>query len=90
MFREHNDDDFLCGLEEALRGQLVEINVTHFDYVLSLPVSEWLFDPTEAGPLTVRVRILLGAVEALRSWHPPVTPSSAPLSARLRPLQPQG
>ncbi len=56
---------------DATAAGIVEINVTPFGYVLSLPVSEWLFDPKEAGPLTVRLRIHLGAVEAMRSWRPP-------------------
>lgn len=83
------NDAFLFSLEEAVRGQLVEIDVTHAEYVLSLPVSEWLFDPTEAGPLTVRLRILLGAVEALRSRPPPTRLSPVSRADGLVSLQPQ-
>lgn len=86
MSRTPDNDEFLCGLEAAVRDELVEVDMGHAEYVLSLPVSEWLFDPMEAGLLTVRLRSLLGAVEALRSWHPPVMPSPGTRTADRPPV----
>lgn len=77
MYLEHTSYEFLCGLEAVVREELVETDVRHSEYVLSLPVSEWLFDPTEAGLLNVRLRILLGAVEVLRTVHQPGPPAES-------------
>lgn len=66
-YLEHTSHEFLYGLEAAVRDELVEIDISHSAYLLALPVSDWPFDPTEGGSPAVRLRILLGAIEALRS-----------------------
>ncbi|MBO3748347.1 hypothetical protein J5X84_19915 [Streptosporangiaceae bacterium NEAU-GS5] len=52
-------------LEVEVEAELAMVASSHREELLSLPVTEWLFDPTDVERDEVGLRALLGAVEAL-------------------------
>ncbi|WP_410575182.1 hypothetical protein [Amycolatopsis sp. cmx-4-61] len=56
---------FLHGLEIEVEAELVIAEASHPEDAARTPVTEWLFDPTDAERYEVSLRGLLGAVEAV-------------------------
>ncbi|GGK89735.1 hypothetical protein Sme01_50080 [Sphaerisporangium melleum] len=59
------DGDFLHGLQAEVEAELVMAESSGPEEEMSLPVTEWLYDPADARQEEIELRGLLGAVEAL-------------------------
>ena len=57
-------------LDVEVAAELVMAESSHPEELLSMPVTEWLFDPTDVERDEVGLRVLLGAVEALGGHSP--------------------
>jgi hypothetical protein len=60
-----DNEAFLHGLEIDVAAELDIAESSHSEDVARTPVTEWLFDPTDAEGYEVNLRGLLGAVEAV-------------------------
>ncbi|WP_410674102.1 hypothetical protein [Amycolatopsis sp. cmx-4-68] len=60
-----DNGQFLHGLEIEVEAELDIAESSHPEDAARTPVTEWLFDPTDAGRYEVNLRGLLGAVEAV-------------------------
>ncbi|MET9247933.1 hypothetical protein [Nonomuraea sp. NPDC003709] len=59
------EDDFLYELQIEVETEVTLVESSHPEEVAELPVTEWLFDPTDAEREEIGLRGLLDAVEAL-------------------------
>lgn len=73
MSASTGDNEALHELEVEVKAELAMAESSHPEEVAELPVTEWLFDPTDAEREEVGLRSLLDAVETME--HPPDTPS---------------
>ncbi|MEU4518973.1 hypothetical protein AB0F52_09680 [Amycolatopsis sp. NPDC024027] len=60
-----DNGQFLHGLEIEVEAELGIAESSHLEDAARTPVTEWLFDPTDAERYEVNLRGLLGAVEAV-------------------------
>jgi hypothetical protein len=60
-----SDSDGLRELEVIIREELVIVESSDTDEVLTEPQSEWLYDPIDAQREEVELRGLLGAIETV-------------------------
>jgi hypothetical protein len=69
-------DEFLHGLEIEVREEILLAETSHPETEAELPVTEWLFDPTDAEREEVGLRSLLDAVEVAEALeHPDDNPA---------------
>ncbi|GAA3223397.1 hypothetical protein [Nonomuraea helvata] len=59
------DGDFLYELEVEVEAEVTLAEASRPEEVAGMPVTEWLFDPTDAEREEIGLRGLLDAVEAL-------------------------
>ncbi|MEO3875727.1 hypothetical protein ABGB18_43685 [Nonomuraea sp. B12E4] len=59
------EKQFLYELEVEVEAEVTLVESSHPEQEADLPVSEWLFDPTEAEREEIGLRGLLDAVEVL-------------------------
>jgi hypothetical protein len=59
------DNDFLYELRAEVEVELVQAEVSRPEEVIDLPVTAWLFDPTDVEREEIGLRGLLDAVEVL-------------------------
>ncbi|MEV0232706.1 hypothetical protein [Nonomuraea sp. NPDC050786] len=64
-------DDFLYELEVEVEAEVTLVEASRPEEVAGLPVTEWLFDPTDVEREEIGLRGLLGAVEALEDHYRP-------------------
>lgn len=62
MSGEH---EFLRELKVEIEIELTEVQASHAEEAMRLPVTDWLFDPTEAEREEIGLRGLRAAVEVL-------------------------
>ncbi|MFI7610011.1 hypothetical protein ACIBP6_02090 [Nonomuraea terrae] len=67
-------DDFLYELKAEVEIELTLAESSHPEQVADLPVTDWLFDPTDVEREEIGLRGLLGAVEALEGDSRPDDP----------------
>ena len=65
------DHAFLHGLELTVRAELAEAEAGQPEEADGVPIEEWLSDPAEARLYEIRLRGLLGAVEAVEEESGP-------------------
>ncbi|MEU7833420.1 hypothetical protein [Nonomuraea sp. NPDC049129] len=65
MSAPSGDDGFLYELQIEVEEEVTLIEASRAEEAAELPVTEWLFDPTDAEREEIGLRGLLGAVEAL-------------------------
>ena len=61
------DNEFEIEFEAEVRAELDLVASSDAEQVAALPVSEWLFDPADAGREQLGLRNLLGAAEELET-----------------------
>jgi hypothetical protein len=66
-------DEVLRGLEAEVEEEIAMVEASHPETEAELPVTEWLFDPTDAEREEVGLRSLLDAVETME--HPRDNPA---------------
>jgi hypothetical protein len=66
-------DEVLHGLEIEVEEEIAMVEASHPETEAELPVTEWLFDPTDAEREEVGLRSLLDAVETME--HPGDNPA---------------
>ncbi|MEV4116000.1 hypothetical protein [Nonomuraea sp. NPDC049695] len=65
------DDDFLYELEVEVEAEVTLVEASRPEEAAGLPVTEWLFDPTDVEREEIGLRGLLDAVEALEDGFRP-------------------
>jgi SAM-dependent methyltransferase len=65
------EDDFLHELEVEVEAEVALVEASRPEEVAGLPVTEWLFDPTDAEREEIGLRGLLDAVEVLEDGARP-------------------
>jgi hypothetical protein len=65
MSAPDDEHEFLEELRVEVEVELVEAESSHPEEAAQLPVTEWMFDPTDVEREEIGLRGLLGAVEAL-------------------------
>ncbi|MGW0202864.1 hypothetical protein [Nonomuraea sp. NPDC003201] len=65
------EDDVLYELQIEVEAEVTLVESSHPEEVAELPVTEWLFDPTDAEREEIGLRGLLDAVEALEDGSRP-------------------
>ncbi|MEU8141416.1 hypothetical protein [Nonomuraea sp. NPDC048901] len=65
MSAPSGDDGFLYELQIEVEEEVTLIEASRPEEAAELPVTEWLFDPTDAEREEIGLRGLLDAVEAL-------------------------
>jgi hypothetical protein len=65
MSAPSSDDGFLYELQIEVEEEVTLIEASRPEEAAELPVTEWLFDPTDAEREEIGLRGLLDAVEAL-------------------------
>lgn len=65
------ENEFLHGLEVEIEAELTIAESSHPEDLLDKPVTEWLYDPTDAERYEVGLRGLLDAVEAVEDATAP-------------------
>jgi len=68
-----SENEFLHGLEVEIEAELTIAESSHPEEVLDTPITEWLYDPTDAERYEVGLRGLLDAVEAVEDATSPDT-----------------
>jgi hypothetical protein len=63
----NGEDDILYELQVEVEVELTQVEASRSEEELSLPVTDWLFDPTDAEREEIGLRGLLDAVEVLES-----------------------
>jgi hypothetical protein len=71
MSAPSGEDDFLYELEIEVEAEVSLVESSHPQEVAELPVTEWLFDPTDAEREEIGLRGLLDAVEVLEDGSRP-------------------
>ncbi|WP_433427811.1 hypothetical protein [Nonomuraea sp. CA-141351] len=71
MSAPSGEDDFLYELQLEVEAEVTLVEASHPEGAAGLPVTEWLFDPTDAEREEVGLRGLLDAVEALEDGSRP-------------------
>ncbi|MFI6744497.1 hypothetical protein ACIBI9_67630 [Nonomuraea sp. NPDC050451] len=71
MSAPSGEDDFLYELEVEVEAEVTLVESSHPEEVAELPVTEWLFDPTDAEREEIGLRGLLDAVEVLEDGSRP-------------------
>lgn len=66
-----SENEFLHGLEVAIEAELAVAESSHLENVFDTPVTEWLYDPTDAERYEVGLHGLLDAVEAVEDTTSP-------------------
>jgi hypothetical protein len=65
MSAPNGENDFLHELETEVEAELTVAEASRSEEVTDLPVTEWLFDPTDVEREEIGLRGLLDAVEVL-------------------------
>ncbi|MER5321574.1 hypothetical protein [Streptosporangium roseum] len=65
MSAPNGENDFLYELKVELVQEVTLAESSNPEQAMGLPVTEWLFDPTDVEREEIGLRGLLGAVEAL-------------------------
>ncbi|TMR90838.1 hypothetical protein [Nonomuraea basaltis] len=65
MSAPNGDNDFLYELKVEVEVELTHAEASHPEEEIDLPVTEWLFDPTDVEREEIGLRGLLDAVEVL-------------------------
>ncbi|MBF8185271.1 hypothetical protein ITP53_05875 [Nonomuraea sp. K274] len=65
------NDDFLYELKIEVEAEVTLAESSHPEEEVGLPVTEWLFDPTDVEREEIGLRGLLDAVEVLEGEHGP-------------------
>ncbi|MEV7804472.1 hypothetical protein AB0O28_16145 [Microbispora sp. NPDC088329] len=60
-----NDNEFLHELEIDIEAEVIRVESSHPEEGVGLPVTDWLFDPTDVEREAIGLRGLLDAVEVL-------------------------
>ncbi|MFI7132745.1 hypothetical protein ACIBQ1_44195 [Nonomuraea sp. NPDC050153] len=71
MSAPDGDNEFLYELQVEVEAEVTLVESSHPQEVAELPITEWLFDPTEAEREEIGLRGLLDAVEVLEEGHRP-------------------
>ncbi|MEV4017533.1 hypothetical protein AB0J35_44295 [Nonomuraea angiospora] len=71
MNAPNGEDDFLYELQIEVEAEVTLVESSHPEEVAELPVTEWLFDPTDAEREEIGLRGLLDAVETLEDGSRP-------------------
>jgi hypothetical protein len=71
MSRPTGEDGFEVELEVEVEAELTLIESSRPEETAGRPVSEWLFDPSDAEREEIELRGLLGAVEELGGGSEP-------------------
>ncbi|MFD2081686.1 hypothetical protein SAMN05421678_11743 [Actinopolymorpha cephalotaxi] len=68
-----DDGQHLHELELEIEEEVAEAVASHPEEVAGLPVTDWLFDPTDVEREEISLRGLLDAVQVLEEYeeHPP-------------------
>ncbi|WP_433516919.1 hypothetical protein ACQP2T_15995 [Nonomuraea sp. CA-143628] len=70
MSASSGDDGFLYELQVEVEEEVILVEGSRPEDAAELPVTEWLFDPTDAEREEIGLRGLLDAVEALEDDSP--------------------
>ncbi|PZG23330.1 hypothetical protein [Nonomuraea aridisoli] len=65
MSAQSGENDFLHELEIEIEAEVALAEAGHPEEVADLPISDWLFDPTDVEREEIGLRGLLDAVEVL-------------------------
>ncbi|MER7210035.1 hypothetical protein [Streptosporangium sp. NPDC000239] len=65
MSTPNAENEFLYELQAEVEIELTQVEASHPEEVAGLPVTDWLFDPTDAEREEIGLRGLLEAVEVL-------------------------
>ncbi|MEV0388501.1 hypothetical protein [Nonomuraea sp. NPDC050643] len=65
MSAPNGENEFLYELRTEVEVELVVAEASHPEEAMELPVTEWLFDPTDVEREEIGLRGLLDAVEVL-------------------------
>ncbi|MEV5888522.1 hypothetical protein [Nonomuraea fuscirosea] len=65
----NGEDNVLDELRAEVEIELITAEVSHPEEEMELPVTDWLFDPTDAEREEIALRGLLDAVEELDGEH---------------------
>ncbi|UBU09110.1 hypothetical protein [Nonomuraea gerenzanensis] len=71
MSAPRDENDFLHELEIEIEAEVTLAEASRPAEVAELPVTEWLFDPTDAEREEIELRGLLDAVEVLEDGSRP-------------------
>ncbi|MFI7454735.1 hypothetical protein ACIBQX_45190 [Nonomuraea sp. NPDC049714] len=71
MTAPNGDNEFLYELQAEVEVELIHVEASRPEQEFDLPVSEWLFDPTDVEREEIGLRGLLDAVEVLEDRSRP-------------------
>lgn len=65
MNAPHGENESLFAFKAEVEAELASAEASHPEEAVGLPITEWLFDPTDVEREEIGLRGLLGAIEAL-------------------------
>ena len=71
MSAPNDDNDVLYELEVEIEVELTQTEASHPEEEMALPITDWLFDPTDVERAEIGQRGLLDAVEVLEDAPSP-------------------